>query len=406
MDKNNKSDNLPDWFQNKFHRWFVQYNPLYFFSALCVVFGVFLVSRGMEETDWVRGEIILTGVIEIYETLLLAGAALLFRKGRQYRSAVILGIIEIVFLFDCTFQTEIIATFGYTGIVLTVAWIVMAALKLSVLIWVFRLKTSVSALAIPILAVAGIAGFPHILGQANVDKAAIHLIATWFGVGLAGFVILKRPEVNCDVLLDKWGETVLRRATSGAWMIWAGLYFYHIAIWLKLFDITPTISHITPFVLVPVFTSDSENGVWTGCLAAVAISLLNPAGVSLTALVVGIVFVMQAWRIRQNRLYVGAVISLHVACWTIGWQNWPLPEMNLYLNLATALILLLMGWRMKLYSSFLSVALGTIAWWIITGPHSLFEWGILLLIIGFIALIAGVIISWRMRPAEHIEIPA
>ncbi|MCP4350590.1 MAG: hypothetical protein GY795_34415 [Desulfobacterales bacterium] len=400
MDEKNKSDNTPDWFQNKFHRWFVQYNPLYFFSALCVVFGVFLVSRGMDEKDWVQGEIILTGVIELYEILLLAGAALLFCKARQYRSAVILGVIEIVFLFDCTFQTEIIATFGYTGIILTFLWIAMAGLKLFALTWIFRLKTSVSAFVIPILAAVGIAGFPHILGQANVDKTAIHLIATWFGIGLAGFVILKRPQVKCDIMLDKWGQTVLRRATLSAWMIWAGLYFYHVAIWLKLFDITLTISHIIPFVLLPVFISDTENGVWKGCLAAIAVSLLNPPGFSVTALVVGIVFAIQAWRIREKRLYVGAVISLNVACWTIGWQNWPLPEMNLYLNLATAVILMLMGWRMRLYSAFLSVALGTIAWWIITGPHSLLEWGILFLIIGFIALIAGVIINWRMRPAE------
>ncbi len=400
MDEKNKSDNTPDWFQNKFHRWFVQYNPLYFFSALCVVFGVFLVSRGMEEKDWVQGEIILTGVIELYEMLLLAGAALLFCKARQYRSAVILGVIEIVFLFDCTFQTEIIATFGYTGIILTFLWIAMAGLKLFALTWIFRLKTSISAFVIPILAAVGIAGFPHILGQADVDKTAIHLIATWFGIGLAGFVILKRPQVKCGIMLDKWGQTVLRRATLSAWMIWAGLYFYHVAIWLKLFDITLTISHIIPFVLLPVFISDTENGVWKGCLAAIAVSLLNPPGFSVTALVVGIVFAIQAWRIREKRLYVGTVISLNVACWTIGWQNWPLPEMNLYLNLATAVVLMLMGWRMRLYSAFLSVALGTVAWWIITGPHSLLEWGILFLIIGFIALIAGVIINWRMRPAE------
>jgi len=42
-------------FKKKLHYWFVQYNPLYFFSAFCVLLGVFLISQGLEELGWKNG---------------------------------------------------------------------------------------------------------------------------------------------------------------------------------------------------------------------------------------------------------------------------------------------------------------------------------------------------------------
>ncbi len=59
-----------------------QHIPPYFFSALCVLFGMFLVSQGLREMEWKQGQIILTVVIQCYEILLIAGAALLIYLGR------------------------------------------------------------------------------------------------------------------------------------------------------------------------------------------------------------------------------------------------------------------------------------------------------------------------------------
>jgi len=86
-------------FRKLFHRWFVQYNPLYFVSALCVLLGMFLVSLGLGDLGWNLGQIILTAVIQVYEILLITGAAILFRLAGERRPAVILGLLEVFFLF-------------------------------------------------------------------------------------------------------------------------------------------------------------------------------------------------------------------------------------------------------------------------------------------------------------------
>ena len=59
------------------YEWFVRYNPLYFVSAACFIFGVLLVSKGISDIDWIDGQIILTGVIEFYQILALAGSFIL-----------------------------------------------------------------------------------------------------------------------------------------------------------------------------------------------------------------------------------------------------------------------------------------------------------------------------------------
>jgi len=46
---------LSEKLREKLHYWFIQYNPLYFFSALCILFGVFLISKGLPELNWQRG---------------------------------------------------------------------------------------------------------------------------------------------------------------------------------------------------------------------------------------------------------------------------------------------------------------------------------------------------------------
>ena len=82
MDISEIDSNWRERMRSLLHCWFVQYNPLYFFSALCVLIGMFLVSLGLDALDWVRGQIILSLVIQLYEFLLIAGAALLFRKAK------------------------------------------------------------------------------------------------------------------------------------------------------------------------------------------------------------------------------------------------------------------------------------------------------------------------------------
>ena len=171
-----------------FYHWFVKYNPLYFLSALCFLGGVFLASNGMQSINWIDGQVLLTGVIELYQLLLLASSFILFLIISQTRPAVILAIMNIFFLFDCTYQTEHISSVHVFGGVWTVFWIILLALKLKILTFIFRLKISAVGFLVPIFAAIGIAGAPYLFYYTNMDKSLIHQLMTWYGVILAALV--------------------------------------------------------------------------------------------------------------------------------------------------------------------------------------------------------------------------
>ena len=385
------------------HYWFVQYNPLYFFSALCVLSGTFLVANDFERMGWEQGQILLTTVIQAYELLLLIGAALLFRVAGQRRPAVILGILEVFFLFDPTFQTSTIATLGTTGLAMSAAWAVMVVVKLEILAWIFRLKTSPTALILPALAAVGVAGTPHVLGLAGAANGTVHLIATWYAVGLVAFFLWTPPKVECAFTLDRWGQTVFHRTSKAVWMIWTGFYLYHLAAWLVEFSITVKLSHAAPFLLLLPFLSKKEISVWAGCLGAVVVTSVTPSTVTPTAILAGIVFACHGWRTQQHRLLVGAVMSLYLAAWTIGWHSWPLPEPELSLSLTTAAVLFVMAWRLQLPSAVLTGVVLMLPIWKDIVPRDALGLGVLLIAIGFLSLIVGVAIYWTEPQPRQLD---
>lgn len=392
-------------FQKGLHYWFIQYNPLYFFSALCVLVGMFLVSQGLELTDWEHGQILLTLIIQVYEILLIVSGALLFRGAQQYRPSVILGILAVFFLFDCTFRTEIIATFGTIGIILSIIWFMLTLLKIKALTWAFQLTIPKTVLAVPILAAISIVGMPYLFHLTTViDNVTLHLIATWYIAVLIAVILWNdKKEVVCAINLDAWGKLVLQRSIRATGMILFGFYLYHLVAWLGMFNVNITDIHIVPFILLIAFLFKNEFFVWLGGLGALYVAFNVPSTFAITALMIGIVFGLHAWRSQLPRLYVGMVISFYLAIWTIGWQHGPLPEMMLWLNITTACILLLMAWRLRLIIALFPLCLGLYELAKLLISVGVLGWGILFLGTGFIALFVGVAINWNQRQGKSSE---
>jgi hypothetical protein len=391
---------LIDRIRSLFHYWFVQYNPLYFFSAFCVLLGTFLVSNGLEGIDWETGQVVLNTVIQSYEVMLIVGAALLFRVANKHRPAVILGIMEIVFLFDPTFRTETIATLGTAELMASALWVVLLILKLIALAWVFKLKLSLETFVIVALAAVGMAGTPLFLALTSIDKGIVHLGATWYGAGLVALFLWVDPRVESKFELDKWGQTVLQRATKAAWMIWAGFYLYHLVAWSIPSSITLTLPHFAPIILLLPFCFENEISVWASGLGAIALTSAEPLTVTPTAMIVSMVFVLHGWHGRRYRLFVGAVLAIYLAAWTVGWQDWPLPEPELWLTVATATGLLAVAWRYQLPSGLLGMVLTMLPLWKKLAPRDTLGWGILLLALGFLTLIVGVAVYWTQPRSQ------
>ncbi|MFY9227469.1 MAG: hypothetical protein WAQ98_32655 [Blastocatellia bacterium] len=175
--------------QELFHYWFIQYNPFYFFSALCILAGVFLVSHELEKLQLIKGKIILATIVQVYEIFLIFGCALLFRKLGQKRPAVILGLLEVLFLFDCTCETTVLLTLGKTGLLLSIIWVALIVLKIGLLAWAFCLKLDTLFYLIPIFAGIGLVIFPNLLSLGILEKSALHLLATWGFAALIGLLV-------------------------------------------------------------------------------------------------------------------------------------------------------------------------------------------------------------------------
>jgi hypothetical protein len=386
--------------------WFVQYNPLYFISVLCFLFGVYLVSTGLNKIQFIEGQIFLTLTIEVYEILLLSGSFILYRTARTSRAAVILGIMEISFLFDCSFQTEQLSSIQNTGIGWSIFWIIMVIIKINLLIWIFRLRVPLIARIIPVLGAAAIAIAPYILSFSNINKNLFHLYFSWFGVILAFIVIWFRMAILCKDDLSEWGKTVLLRCTTAAWMIWGGFYFYHLISLGVFFNIHLTSAHIAPFCIIIPFFFDEEKYIWGSLILSVLFSLAQPPVFWFACLCSLIVFVLKGWKIRKYTLYIGAVLSFYFLCLTIFWQKYPFPEPELWLNIVTGLLMLFIGWRYRLLSALLFAGVGILIFLISRGRHyTLIQWGIFFISVGFIAMIFGIFLNWKQRDTHDDKLP-
>ena len=377
--------------------WFVRYNPLYFVSAACFIFGVLLVSRGIQSINWIDGQILLTAVIELYQLGLLAGAFVLYRIFNQRRPAVILAIMNIVFLFDCTYQTEHISSVPVIGEIAIAVWVFMVAVKMIALVWIFRIKVPVIGLLLPVLGAIGIVTGPYLLYYTYFDATFIHLIMTWYGVILAVVYFWFRPIANCKNEPDYRCGMVLDRITHAAWMIWAGFYLFHLISWIRFHDINVSLANLAPVFIILPFVAKREELTWIGCLAAFLVSLVNPSFFSINAFLVGFVFCVKAWKDRYPRFYIGGILSFHFALTSVMWSGGPFPESSLMMILLSALLLVAVGLAYRLISAFIIAAIWVLIFWHPRGPRDIMEWGGLFIGIGFLSLVTGVILNWKYR---------
>ncbi len=389
------SQQIQQQFRQVIQRWFISYNPLYFFSAFCVLGGMYLVSFGLEEMLWTRGQLMLSGIVQCYEFLLIGSAALLYRRVSLARPAVILGLIELSFLFDCTFRAEIFTSVDFSGTLLTAFWIALSVAKLSALLWAFRLKASVPDVVLPLVTVIVVAVVPQFIDRHYAYADAIHVSATCFGVVLIAVLSWRRLELSSLGTLSEWGQTVLQRSLMTFRVLLVGFYGIHLFAWVHLFNVHISVFHVFALCLLLLLLTKQKELVWIVCAGVLAFNFTHPSWLAPIAAIVGILFVVKALQLREQRFYIGAVLACYISIWTLGWQAWPLPPLNVLPSLAAALVLLVMAWKFKLPSALIPLTAGTYPFAKIIFSLSSVQKGIVLLAFGFMALLIGVAFNWR-----------
>jgi hypothetical protein len=403
---------VPGW-REVLHHWFVRYNPLYFFSAFCVLAGVFLVAQGVGglESRWVlEVPVALFAVVQAYEALLILGCAFLARRVGAIRPAVLLALAEVVFLFDCTFRLESVAHVGPAAPWLIGLWVALVAAKLRGLAWALRLTVPASAYALAIGASAGIAAMVAGLSAQLLDKAMTAQIAGWYGALLLARALTRRPALGCAFAVTPWACEVLRRTGRAALVVLALLYFYHL--WSYILFVggerlaAMACGQLGALLLLCALSARNGPGVfWFGC-AVILTALPGAATAGLAAFVVAAVFAYHAAHHGFSRLAVGAALTLYAGVWLIAWRGGALPALPALLSWESAglaALLVLIGWHLKVRLAW--VVLGLLAlpplyrYAPLFLPSTELGWGLLLLVLGFAALPVGLTVNWWLRGA-------
>lgn len=440
------------YFRRLMHRWLVEYNPLYLLSAMLVLGGMILTSRGLAREGSLYGEIGVAAIAEVYAATLIGGAALLTRIG-QRRPAVMLALLTMLYQCDLTLQTEASPYLGAVGTAATVAWLALFVAKLFALAWAMKLRLSKAAYATAAFAALGLAILPRFLHELD-PRAATGLVALWLFGTFTLHGVASAGGVTSAVPLDAWGATVLRRAVRASWSLGAVLFVAHVMFWSTQHPVS--LAALLPVAfLLAARRMRSEGVTWLVVAATLAFAAVSmPSAFAVTALMATATLVLRAllpsvpssespkanavaardeagpyrallsgdrarWapstavpvfvaqtfdmvdQAERMRLLTGALFTLHLAVWTVGWTGGHWPAHVLVLDLATAVAALLLAWRARVRVALVPLAAGAmhlvVRAHLVPAPRSLLEWGATAVGLGFALLLASLLASYRLR---------
>ncbi len=204
-----------------FHRWFVEYNPIYLASAALVLGGLTMLSIDLATAE--NGAQALAGISELYALALVFGVFVLRRLG-QRRVAVMLALLVMVWQCDLTMFTESSAFRPELGVAAALLWATLFALKLRLLALALELTLGASSYAVACFGALGVAALPQLFRTSSIDPAT--LVALFVFVLGAAALYLPRT-LRSAVGFDIRG----RRAVAGGWAILAAGLAFHVADW-------------------------------------------------------------------------------------------------------------------------------------------------------------------------------
>jgi hypothetical protein len=427
----------PIW-RSLLHRWFVQYNPIYLVSAILVLAGTMLTSRGLSEEGSLHGQLGVALVAEVYAAALVAAAAFLMRL-EQRRPAVMLALLAVLYQGDLTLHTETCAYLGLVGVVASALWCAFFVGKLLALGWALRVRFGARALVTATIGALALAIAPALLPHLDSRGAGAFVALVVFALGSLCPRTTEQTVVSKDAL-DDWGRTVLGRTVRATWVIWGSLFGLHTLFWasersMQLGLVLPAVllllSHrvqselrrlalvFSVLGLTMVIAPGASSLVALLCACAFARRMFGQtlravpgnAGASErapyrghgedrapTAVTEEWVPVAPAERARMAGLALGA---LYLSVWTTSWQGGAMPVHQLWLDVAFTVAVVLAALVLRRRALVGTTAIPWAHWALSAGlvpaPHTQLAWGATALAGGFVLLAAALLVSYRLR---------
>ncbi|MCX4244521.1 hypothetical protein [Paraliomyxa miuraensis] len=446
-----------DPWQALFHRWFIQYNPLYLISAALVLVGVILLSHELGSAS-PSTQLGITAIAEVYAWALIGSAALLVRIHLR-RPAVMLALLAALYQCDPTLHTATCAHLGLAGIVGSAVWLASFVAKLRALVWAMQLRASSSAIAVASLGASILAAFPLAARALDGPTASSLLGACLFALAAAG--LWTSRQVRGRPRDDAWATTVTRRSLRATWAGWALMMLVHVGFWLTQIPTLHATALVPAACLLWTRFARRETTTWIVVgITLLYVGLKSPSLLSLTALMATATlclralrqphvppvppppiplavdddvyrreatepapptplastrplpdtFVLAPPRVRR-RLLTGALGTLYLSVWCHGWAGGPWPGHVWWLDLLLlGTCLALAGWnhwRLPLILPSLGLGHWVVSLRLVPTPQSAISWGVLCVGLGFGLLLCMLVVSvrWRHRQVAQGSLP-
>ncbi|CAK0771458.1 putative Cyclic nucleotide-binding domain-containing protein [Gammaproteobacteria bacterium] len=404
--------------RSTFRWWFVRFNPLYFFSAFCILFGVFNFAENIDSEF--QSQLLLFSILQLYEVSLIGSSAVLVHSAKAIRPAILLTLLELVFLLDCTFRLETMIQFGQVGSLVTLAWVSFAGVKL----WAMQRVLKIQAALFPFLAawvlIASLACMIQLLSlrgyQLTVLQVFGGIVAAW-----SAFFFNYPPKLESALATTETELTYLNRLSKAVFFMLPSFFFYH---WINysmvVYDdsIMPIRLQIGNGMLLWMLFSNSERSILLAAGLAFLFSANNPNSYSFPAImfIISIGFTYRAIVCKLKNLFVFSALALFFAlCIFTAEIKSVHCKVSIHAWQVDLLILLLgfIGWKLQV--TFAWVVLGFLFlfkmlfmdWsWVIHFSQWLRPYGGTLFIgMGFLALAGGLAINWVLGNSTTLETP-
>jgi hypothetical protein len=391
--------------------WFVHFNPLYLLSASSVLAGVFLVNRSLDRLpadDFDGPRLALFAVVQAYEALILAGAAFLVRRARAVRPAVLLLLLEAVFVFDPTLRLESLLLRAPLRFGVTVLWLAFVPLKVWGMAAALRVRLTRAHYARVGAAAIALATIVHLLAHGATDKLLVVQLAAWLGALVIGLLDVSEGPPTSPLAKGYEERGRAERCSRGAFRIATGVYFLHV--WSYILVGSPAefvwpaaVAQLGTLFLRAALTRPRDSHIWGAGALLVCASI--PRAVPLAFLVAAGAFAYRAWKDARGSLATGAALAVYAALWLRGWPGWghPLPALALksWVTLVLAIVLAVIAWRLRDRVAGALVAAGAaygaaLAWQRYLPRDELLR-GIAVLAAGFVLFVAGLAVNWWLR---------
>jgi len=172
------------------HRVFVEYNPFYLLSALCMLAGLFALNNSLDWSPLPKTNLLwMIFTLQVYELLLIGLGIFLLRKG-LVRDAMMLLVLEVFFLADAGFLNAEMFKFDVTkGLIVNIVLLALAMGKIALIFVGARLPPRSGLFAfilVEIVALFGVPGFfAHVASLSSVKELSpLAVYAGWWIVGL------------------------------------------------------------------------------------------------------------------------------------------------------------------------------------------------------------------------------